>query len=96
MRSTGGMRSATRHPGLVRPSRAVCAAGLALFAAVVLVLVGAGDRASAHAFLVRTQPASGARLDRAPTEMRIDRSGGLMDDVIIDPGHRIERTYMYR
>ena len=28
-------------------------------------------------------------------EMHIDRSGRLMDDVIIDPGHRIERTYTY-
>ena len=77
MRSTGGTRSATRHPGSVRPSRAVCAAGLAVFAAVVLVLVGAGDRASAHAFLVRTQPASGARLDRAPTELVLEFTEAL-------------------
>ena len=28
-------------------------------------------------------------------EMHIDRSGRLVDDVIIDPGHRIERIYTY-
>ena len=28
-------------------------------------------------------------------EMHIDRSGRLTDDVIIDPGHRTERTYTY-
>ena len=27
--------------------------------------------------------------------MHIDRSGRLMDDVIIDPGHRVERIYTY-
>ena len=71
------MRSAARHPGSVRPSRSVRAAGLALVAAVVLVLAGAGNRASAHAFLVRTQPASGARLDRAPTELVLEFTEAL-------------------
>ena len=77
MSSTGVRRSATGQPGLVRPSHAVCVAGSAFFVAVVLVLVGAGDRASAHAFLVRTQPASGARLDRAPTELVLEFTEAL-------------------
>lgn len=44
-----------------------------------LLLVSISSSASAHSFLVRTSPAAGARLDRAPTEIVLDFSEAVAE-----------------
>ena len=66
------------RPAAVREGRGRgpwgCRLGLlaAAFVAVGAGLLGGGGVASAHAFLVRTVPASGARLDRGPSELVLE------------------------
>ena len=46
-------------------------------AVTAIVLAGSGSRASAHAFLVRTEPVAGARLERAPSELVLEFTEAL-------------------
>jgi len=59
-----------------RHTRRWLAVGIGAFVGLVTVL-GAGQPAFAHAQLVGTSPANGARLDTAPTEIRLQFSEGV-------------------
>ena len=92
-----GIRAASHHTGAHARSLHGSGAVPALFAAILalLLVLGTAGPASAHDELVRTNPESGASLEKAPTTLELTFSGNIQDigsEVRVTDSHGTDMT----